>query len=110
MASPDIRAGMAMVIAALCAKGESRIDRADKVLKIKSLGGCRYELFLNEGKKREIRRLTAALGAPTIELDRLAVGELELGALPRGEWRRLSDSEVKAALVSGIKELESKRN
>ena len=31
MASPDIRAGMAMVIAALCAKGESRIDRADVI-------------------------------------------------------------------------------
>ncbi|MBE6356598.1 MAG: UDP-N-acetylglucosamine 1-carboxyvinyltransferase [Lentisphaerae bacterium] len=31
MSSPDIRAGMAMVIAALCAKGESRIDRADVI-------------------------------------------------------------------------------
>ena len=31
MASPDIRAGMAMVIAAFCAKGESRIDRADVI-------------------------------------------------------------------------------
>ena len=31
LSSPDIRAGMAMVIAALCAKGESRIDRADVI-------------------------------------------------------------------------------
>ena len=31
MSSPDIRAGMAMVIAALCARGESRIDRADVI-------------------------------------------------------------------------------
>ena len=53
---------------------------------------------MNEGKKREIRRLAAALGAPVIELDRLSVGQLELGALPRGEWRRLTPEEVKTAL------------
>jgi pseudouridine synthase len=70
-----------------------------KVLKVVPLGGCRYELYLNEGKKREIRRLTAALGAPTLELDRLSIGALELGKLPRGEWRRLDLSEVKAALT-----------
>jgi 23S rRNA pseudouridine2605 synthase len=75
-----------------------------QVLRVRSLGGCRYELFLNEGKKREIRRLTAALGAPTLELDRLAVGQLQLGALPRGEWRRLSDAEVKAALMPGMEQ------
>jgi 23S rRNA pseudouridine2605 synthase len=75
-----------------------------RVLEVRSLGGCRYELFLNEGKKREIRRLTAALGAPTLELDRLAVGQLQLGALPRGEWRRLSDAEVKAALMPGMEQ------
>ena len=81
-----------------------------RVLKVRSLGGCRYELFLNEGKKREIRRLTAALGAPTLELDRLAIGALELGALPRGEWRRLSDREVKAALTSGSAAAETKEH
>ena len=81
-----------------------------RVLKVRSLGGCRYELFLNEGKKREIRRLTAALGAPTLELDRLAIGALELGTLPRGEWRRLSDREVKAALTSGSAAAETKEH
>ena len=75
-----------------------------QVLRVRSLGGCRYELFLNEGKKREIRRLTAALGAPTLELDRLSVGQLQLGALPRGEWRRLSEVEVKAALMPGMEQ------
>lgn len=72
------------------------------VLKVVPLGGCRYELYLNEGKKREIRRLTAALGAPTLELDRLSVGALELGNLPRGEWRRLSEAEVAKALTAGM--------
>lgn len=72
-----------------------------KVLSVRSLGGCRYELVLNEGKKREIRRLTAALGAPTLELHRVSVGALELKNLPLGEWRRLTAAEVKAALTPG---------
>lgn len=72
-----------------------------RVLSVRSLGGFRYELHLNEGKKREIRRLTAALGAPTLELERLTVGTLELGNLPRGQWRRLTDAEVKQALTPG---------
>ncbi|MBR2373655.1 MAG: rRNA pseudouridine synthase [Lentisphaeria bacterium] len=70
-----------------------------KVLSVRSLGGFRYELTLNEGKKREIRRLTAALGAPTLELNRISVGALELKNLPVGEWRKLTPEEVKAALT-----------
>ena len=70
-----------------------------RALSVRSLGGCRYELRLNEGKKREIRRLTAALGLPTLELERLAVGALELGRLPRGSWRRLGESEAALALA-----------
>ena len=73
-----------------------------RVLAVRPLGGCRCELRLNEGKKREIRRLTAALGLPTLELERLAVGALELGKLPRGAWRRLSESEAALALVPGL--------
>ena len=73
-----------------------------RALSVRSLGGCRYELRLNEGKKREIRRLTAALGVPTLELERLAVGALELGRLPRGAWRRLSESEAALALLPGL--------
>ena len=73
-----------------------------RVLAVRSLGGCRYELQLNEGKKREIRRLTAALGVPTAELERKAVGALELGRLPRGAWRRLTAEEAALALVPGV--------
>ena len=73
-----------------------------RALAVRSLGGCRYELRLNEGKKREIRRLTAALGLPTLELERLAVGALELGRLPRGAWRRLTETEAALALLPGL--------
>ena len=70
-----------------------------RVLKVRSLGGCRYELFLNEGKKREIRRLTAKGNAPTVRLTRVAIGDVTLGKLPLGKWRELSKAEVESFLA-----------
>ena len=70
-----------------------------RVLSVRSLGGFRYELLLNEGKKREIRRLTAAAGAPTKRLIRVAIGSVELGTLPCGKYRDLSESEIKELLT-----------
>jgi 23S rRNA pseudouridine2457 synthase len=43
-------------------------------------------LTLFEGRKRQVRRMTAALGHPTLRLVRVAVGEWELGNLRPGEW------------------------
>ena len=69
-----------------------------KVISIKELAPCRYEIILNEGKKREIRRLTAAAGAPTKRLIRVAIGSVELGELPGGSFRELTPEEI-ASLI-----------
>lgn len=45
------------------------------------------ELVLTEGKNRQIRRMTAAIGHPTLRLLRIASGSLELGDLEPGRWR-----------------------
>ena len=71
-----------------------------KVISIKELACCRYEIILNEGKKREIRRLTAAAGAPTRRLIRVAIGRVELGKLPCGSFRELSAAEVENLLTN----------
>ena len=75
------------------------VDEGERltVRSIRPLGGRKYEIILNEGKKREIRRLTAAMGAPTRRLRRLKIGSLELGELPVGRWRELSPEEVALA-------------
>lgn len=52
-------------------------------------------LILQEGKKRQIRHSTAAVGFPTLRLVRVAIGTLQLGSLKPGEWRYLSPDEVK---------------
>jgi len=50
-------------------------------------------LELIEGKNRQVRRMTAAVGHPTLRLVRARIGELELGPLTPGAWRELSASE-----------------
>ena len=50
-------------------------------------------LELIEGKNRQVRRMTAAVGHPTLRLLRVRVGEFELGNLAAGVWRELNANE-----------------
>jgi len=47
------------------------------------------ELRLREGRNRQVRRMTAAVGFPTLRLIRHAIGEWTLDGLAPGQWRRL---------------------
>ena len=51
------------------------------------------ELTLTEGKNRQVRRMTAAIGHPTLRLVRVAIGQFCLDCLEPGKWKILSDSE-----------------
>ncbi len=66
--------------------------RVMKVKKNKTL----LELKIYEGRKRQIRRMADAVGFPVMELKRVAIDQLSLGNLPSGQWRYLTDEEVKA--------------
>jgi 23S rRNA pseudouridine2457 synthase len=60
------------------------------------------EMILTEGKNRQVRRMTAAVGFPTLRLIRVAIGsdpvKLDLANLNPGEWRELSANETKKLL------------
>lgn len=51
---------------------------------------------LHEGKKRQVRRMLAAVGHPVLALHRQSFGPVELQGLPRGEWRLLEPAEEAA--------------
>jgi len=53
------------------------------------------EIKLKEGKKRQIRHMTAAVGLPTLRLIRVAIGSVWLGDLQSGIWRDLTQNEIR---------------
>lgn len=52
------------------------------------------EITLREGLNRQVRRMTSAVGHPTLRLVRIAIGPVVLGELQLGEWRDLTRSEI----------------
>jgi len=64
----------------------------------KNVPDCWLALELTEGKNRQVRRMTAAVGHPTLRLVRVQIGDFRLGDLPPGHWRELTPDERKAAL------------
>jgi 23S rRNA pseudouridine2457 synthase len=52
------------------------------------------EIRLREGKKRQIRHMTAAVGLPTLRLVLVAIGRIRLGDLEPGTWRDLTPDEI----------------
>ena len=59
----------------------------------KSVPDCWIGLELVEGKNRQVRRMTAAIGHPTLRLIRVRIGNLRLGDLAAGQWRILTAEE-----------------
>ena len=55
----------------------------------KSVPTCWLELVIREGRNRQVRRMTAAVGLPTLRLVRVRIGPLALDGLQPGEWREV---------------------
>jgi 23S rRNA pseudouridine2457 synthase len=66
----------------------------------KSVPDCWIGLELIEGKNRQVRRMTAAIGHPTLRLLRVRIGGLSLGSLPPGKWKILTPAERE--FVAGV--------
>ncbi|MBI3910152.1 MAG: rRNA pseudouridine synthase [Armatimonadetes bacterium] len=60
---------------------------------------ARVEVELHEGRKRQVRRMLAAVGHPVIELRRTRIGNVTLGRLRPGEWRELRPAEVSGLIA-----------
>jgi 23S rRNA pseudouridine2605 synthase len=53
------------------------------------------EITIHEGRKRQVRKMFAAIGHRVISLQRIAYGKLKLGSLPIGKYRFLSEKDIK---------------
>ena len=59
----------------------------------KSIPTSWIELTIREGRNRQVRRMTAAVGLPTLRLIRVAIGEYTLGDLQPGQWITLPSAD-----------------
>ena len=57
-------------------------------------GQAQLRITIHEGRNRQVRRMCAAAGMQVKKLVRIAEGQLELGKLPRGKWRYLTEEEI----------------
>ena len=64
----------------------------------KSVPDSWIELTIDEGRNRQVRRMTAAVGLPTLRLIRVAIGPWRIDGIAPGELRVISDDEAFAAL------------
>ena len=64
----------------------------------KTVPDCWIAIELTEGKNRQVRKMTAAIGHPTLRLLRIRIGDFELGDLRPANWRELTPSERKQVL------------
>lgn len=75
-----------------------------KVKEIKN-NKTKIEITINQGLNRQIRRMMEVIGKNVVSLQRIKIGELKLGGLSRGEYRKLRDFEVQYLYdLCGIKE------
>lgn len=76
--------------------GELEIDGYKlRPVRIFKLSDHDLEMHLYEGRNRQIRKMCEAVGLTVKRLQRVAIGELTLGALPSGKWRHLTAEEVR---------------
>src|SRR5579872_207007 len=72
--------------------------RPADVKRLRDSASARYtflEMTITEGRNRQVRRMIEALGGKVLKLVRTAIGEIRIGDLPIGKWRRLTEEELR---------------
>lgn len=89
-------------------KGVQLEDGAARVQEARLLrtvpGAAVLQVVMTEGRKREVRRLLDVVGHPVVRLRRVRFGPIRLGSLKAGQWRLLTNHEIRAlARTAGVR-------
>lgn len=71
------------------------LDTVTKRCKVERISRFEFKIFLVQGLNRQIRRMCEYLGYEVVALQRIRIMNLELGDLPVGQWRDLTEEELK---------------
>jgi 23S rRNA pseudouridine2605 synthase len=91
VARPPVREGALHALR----KGVELEDGMTAPALVRRLHPGELDITIHEGRKRQVRRMCDAVGHPVKEIERIAFGPLRLGALPRGQARRLTAAETR---------------
>ena len=83
----DLRDGRTRAARAARMEPPSIWPRTPPIRERRSIPTCWLSLTITEGRNRQVRRMTAAIGHPTLRLIRWAIGPWQLGDLQPGEWK-----------------------
>ncbi|MDD5005307.1 MAG: pseudouridine synthase [Candidatus Omnitrophica bacterium] len=75
-------------------KGVMLDSELTSLCKITKINERKIKIIIHEGRKRQIKRMLALFKYRVLDLERITLGNLNLGDLPRGQWRKISDNEL----------------
>lgn len=85
------------------AEGVELEDGPTAPAEVRGLGGREIEIVLREGRSRQVRRMAEAVDNEVVALRRIRFGPIELGNLPEGNARRLSEKETASLRAAGVR-------
>jgi 23S rRNA pseudouridine2457 synthase len=84
-----LKDGMTLPAEAECIEPPDLWPRDPPIRVRKAIPDCWIRLTIREGRNRQVRRMTAAVGLPTLRLVRWGIGEWTVDGVPVGEWRQV---------------------
>lgn len=93
----------ALVVSGIESRGQ--LLRAAEITEVgtgeRGVRSCRYEVVLYQGKNRQIRRMCEGVGRSVVRLQRIRLGSVRLGKLPRGALRAVTPRELAGLKATG---------